>query len=787
MGSGEKIKSYLLKRLSSYAIFKATGDSSPEVELLSLQGSEKGYCTDCFPPSSRATSALSLLFGILILLLVAQSSVAQTQFSFGPDYPVEVDGTVLSQAWAGGLNSGQYGEVDLNFDGVKDLVIFDRSSNRLNPFIKTGDSYQYVPDYAYFFPADVNGWVVFRDFNCDGKNDLFTDTLFGIKVYLNSSTGTDSLSWTLVADPIFTEGFSGQINLQVNISDIPAIEDIDGDGDLDILVYDFAIGGYIRYHQNLSVENYGTCDSLEYRRVTQEWGDFMECSCNQFAFGEEECPPFSGGRLAHAGGKSMLALDLDGDGDMEFGLGQEACNTFYMLENIGSPDTALFRDTIPMFPDESTPLSFPEFPGAFYLDLDFDGTRDLISAPNVFANSADNSIDFVQSSWFYRNTGSAEVPNFEFVQDDFLQNTMIDLGEDAVPAMGDIDRDGDMDLLVGNRGKLIDGEYYATLHLFENIGSSSSPRFRLVDSDYLGLGSSQITHLKPYFTDLDNDEVEDLVFATANRFGFAQVRYIPGQSQPGFDLSNAIQLNLEIKPDDKLAFGDLDQDLTTDLVVGRVEGRVEYWEGGNNLVFTLSNDQLAGIGNDSRFRHPAPLFEDFSGDGQMDLMVADASGQLRLFDQRSGDTDFDPEQVQTQLLTSDLWAGTREIRVGARPALASADINGDGLLELALGGRQGGLFILGNTATGVGENLRSETRINLRVYPNPSAGLVRVMVNQDTQVEIISILGQKMLEEIIIKGNEEYQLDVRHLPGGVYLVQARGQTGRSVQKLIIQR
>jgi len=36
--------------------------------------------------------------------------------------------------------------------------------------------------------------------------------------------------------PILTIGFSGNINLQVNGTDIPAIDDIDGDGDLDLFV-----------------------------------------------------------------------------------------------------------------------------------------------------------------------------------------------------------------------------------------------------------------------------------------------------------------------------------------------------------------------------------------------------------------------------------------------------------------------------------------------------------------------------------------------------------------------
>jgi len=35
--------------------------------------------------------------------------------------------------------------------------------------------------------------------------------------------------------PVLTIGFNGPINLKVNLTDLPAIDDVDGDGDLDVL------------------------------------------------------------------------------------------------------------------------------------------------------------------------------------------------------------------------------------------------------------------------------------------------------------------------------------------------------------------------------------------------------------------------------------------------------------------------------------------------------------------------------------------------------------------------
>jgi hypothetical protein len=53
-------------------------------------------------------------------------------------------------------------------------------------------------------------------------------------------------------------------------------------------------------------------------RVTQTFGNLEECDCNLFAFGGAPCNSIPGGRTEHAGGKAMLTIDTDGDGDQRF-------------------------------------------------------------------------------------------------------------------------------------------------------------------------------------------------------------------------------------------------------------------------------------------------------------------------------------------------------------------------------------------------------------------------------------------------------------------------------------
>src|SRR5690606_29311400 len=108
---------------------------------------------------------------------------------------------------------------------------------------------QYVPapDYEELFPAGLENWMLLRDFNCDGKKDIFTDDVLGMRVFINTTTTPGMLTW----EPyLFSTGFEGpksnalltknpatniKVNLQLQDDDLPSIADIDGDGDLDIL------------------------------------------------------------------------------------------------------------------------------------------------------------------------------------------------------------------------------------------------------------------------------------------------------------------------------------------------------------------------------------------------------------------------------------------------------------------------------------------------------------------------------------------------------------------------
>ena len=123
---------------------------------------------------------------LCVLLLGLYSSLYSQVFTIETDIPVSMDDELLSNPWAGGLNSGQYSKMDVNNDQLEDLIIFDRTNNRISVFVVDQEGqYVYDPIYTTIFPSDITDWMLLRDFNCDGLKDIFTSDPFGIRVFVN--------------------------------------------------------------------------------------------------------------------------------------------------------------------------------------------------------------------------------------------------------------------------------------------------------------------------------------------------------------------------------------------------------------------------------------------------------------------------------------------------------------------------------------------------------------------------------------------------------------------------
>src|SRR5674476_20812 len=138
---------------------------------------------------------LQFLFTFLLLLLLTAAKAQLFPVSVEQQLSVpmkDLTGKPYAMPWAGGLNSCQFCSVDLDMDGKKDLVIFDRHGYRVLPFLNKGGpgeiKFEYAPQYASAFPK-MEHWMELADYDGDGKEDIFTFRYpSGIKVYRNTST-----------------------------------------------------------------------------------------------------------------------------------------------------------------------------------------------------------------------------------------------------------------------------------------------------------------------------------------------------------------------------------------------------------------------------------------------------------------------------------------------------------------------------------------------------------------------------------------------------------------------
>lgn len=747
------------------------------------------------------------LFSVLFLLIVLPEVLAQEplRFRLRTDVPVVTPNRPLLNPWSGGLNSPQFSTIDLNKDGREDLFIFDRMLRKVYTYLAVQEQgqwrYTYAPEYEAMFPEELENWVLLRDYNCDGLKDIFTSTSLGIRVYRQEATDDKFPKFTLAEDALFYRSRSGRsnINLQVNSADIPAIVDMDGDGDLDVLITEFSGGYTLEYYQNMQVEEGLACGTLRFSLGSDWWGQITEChGCNNFGFGIQ-C------RMAgplHSGhdGSALLAIDLNGDGDKDLLMGSVECESLVKMDNVGTRTQARMESYETAFPAGSRAASFKRFPAAYYEDVTFDGIPDLLVAPNSNENGGD--LELQRSVWLYRNTGTASNPEFEFVTDDFLQAQMIDLGEGAFPAFADMNDDGKLDLLVGNNRSDRDGRFVATLSYYRNVGTTTEPAYSLVTDDYLTLSLQGMQSLKPAFADINGDGVPDLVLTYLqpqgqpgsghHQGGATHMGYLVNTAAAGqafaFNASNMKMLFHGLADGDKPFLYDVSGDGLLDILVGKSSGALDYFRNTGNNAFELEKQAFGGINFDFMRRNLSPAVADLDGNGKADLLTVDDSGTLRVYpdfqDNLNGEF-----TANTELLENDLTRQVSRTRLGRGLSLAVAELGGPNKLFLAVGTQGGGLHLLEQTAGNTASPKDEQGRLGLKVYPNPAAGAqdpVQVRANEPVAVVMHDMIGRRVYEAAGVF-NRRHTLSLAHLKAGVYLLRATSRDGQhETRKLVVQ-
>ncbi len=694
-------------------------------------------------------------------------SLAQAQWQHRPDVKIlNTDGTRFEIGASSGLNAPQISMLDTNGDGLEELVVFDRTSSKISVFGWTSKGWAYTPQHEALFPQ-VQDWCLLVDFDRDGHKDLFTSSRIGIRVFRNVPKDGKA-DFRLFRDPVRTKGVSGSlISLQIDVTDIPILKDFDSDGDLDILSFAASIGQFVEYNQNFSVERFGRPDSLIFEKVESKWGNIKECLCDAFAFNGSDCRL---SRLQHAG-STMLAFDQGQDGDLDILIGDVDCPRATFLENFGTNTRPFFSRLDNNFPPES-PVFMPTFPAFFYEDLDQNGAKDLLVAPNTYFNEG-NKIDFRQPLHFYKNMGKDDNPSFAKADTNFLSRHLIDLGEDTQPAAADFDADGDDDLVVGYRGlPRSDGLFAGGMAYFENTGTNSEPSLALRSTDFLNLQSRLTLGVKPFFADLNKDGILDLAFSDTSATAIKFWPNLASQSEPlRFEPNTLLRLPLGVSDLYHAVGYDFDGDSDQDLLVSLRRGTLLLLENKADDGFVLKESNYLGLSDNFLKREPSLALVGLRESSSPSLMVLDVQGYPTFYQ------DFETGNSNSEVLdVKNSRSNPRGHHFGQR---AGGCQLGD---FLVFGGRGGGLhFLAKNEPTGLQQDMSSS--ILGEILPNPFQDYLQIKTFKKLHYKLLNSSGQCVLEGYLQAQLTE-ELSTLKLPSGLYFLVLESQNHIQSFKLV---
>ncbi len=689
----------------------------------------------------------------VLFTLIFSQAFSQSVFELDQEKTIQVYGDEIPIPFSQGVNSAQIQTIDLTGDGVEEWVIWDINSRQLQVFAKNGDDFSLLPELAYFFPADISGFLVLEDFDRDGKKDLFTSTPLGIKAYRNTSQGSQ-ISWTLAQNFLKLDEAN---NIPVNNLDTPLLQDLDGDGDLDLVIFNFAQGDFLEFFRNTSVERKGTADIDGFAFSVDFWGNMVFCGCEDISFGVRcDGRPIDfrmdfdeNDRILHAGGHSILYQDFSGDGILDLVIGRDECASLYYLVNQGSNTEPLFDHFSNALPDYG---DLPEFP-IYHLGKLI--SQDLIVSLNTSEASSTFGIDFAESMVKLSLDGSGPRP--------ILQDQLLDLGENTRPYFQGRTSFGTLAL---SSNRLVNGKIQSQLDNFHFVND----RFELNSEDMYGFSALGLLDLQFLdYTDVSRANHFQLAIGTKLESGIPSQRMyrIIDANTSEFSISG-----LELKVGDHLEF--FPYQGKDYLLLASLNGSLTLYEADlKNLSVTQISTNFLGFQDNPANRN---LTFAIQSKANPDLYTVDQTGRIFWI------KDFMNSDVREEVLVK-IGAQNLPLRLGRNTWITLVKPDFSEVPDLILGTRGGGIIYLKSTTS----EFPNENEFLVKLFPNPSSGPTTVITNQASSGRLINSLGQILMDQLEIPANREVILQTQILSPGLYFLQLESENKHVLVKKVLIR
>lgn len=720
------------------------------------------------------------LCGLFLLAIFPAKFFGQTYyydygFSRNSSIPVILENDTLSMPWVGGMNSVRFSEIDLNLDGTNDLIGFEKHGNRILPFVFLDGKYTFAPQYIHCFPH-LHDWVILKDYNQDGKADIFTYGNAGISVYQNISQ--DTLAFTLVTDQLEAFYYNGYVNIFASPDDYLVVEDIDNDGDIDILNF-WVLGKYVHYLRNYT----NNPNEFDFRLESECWGHFEEAADNNIIYLFSDCndPSKDDEPLRHTG-SSMLLHDFTGNGLKDILIGDVDSPNLILLHNNGTADEARMTQQDTCFPINA-PVHLYSMPAPSLIHIPNQTTPSLIVSPSDPSLTKSQDINSV---WKY--DFDSLLNQYTLTSQNFLQEHQIDVGSGCYPVLYDWDNDGLTDLFLANYGSfdsasvhygIVNSSFSSSIAYYKNTGTPQLPVFKLQDTDFGHLKTQNRNALYPTFGDFDGDGLTDMLCGQKD----GTLLLVSNQQiQNGNGPIQDFYLNIDVGDFSAPQYFDLDNDGKKDLLIGNRRGRIHYYRN-TGSTFTLVTDTLGGVDvrnyELSYFGYCTPCF--YRDENQNTLLFC-GSEQGNIFLYKNIDNNLSGKfRLVEQNLAETINGQPIPFQEGKRTAIAIHDLNQDGLPDIIIGNYAGGCaFFEGSLPMPHPAETNSfANRKDISLYPNPTNGLVFL---PDTNTELANIRVFDIYGQLLFQTAGPI-INLTNYPAGIYIIDIP-QMGK--QKIIKQ-